>query len=120
LVRARICGLISDWSKSEFETFKRKSTQYDGRVASALILCLEGDGEASLASLVDIKDDIVAERTSWGRFEYLISASVVSFISISVFTLFQKYHPFATASGNVWLSARAGTGITSRMLHCAY
>jgi hypothetical protein len=75
-----------------------------------LILCLEGDGVAALASLNDIKEDIIAERTSWGRFEYLISASIFSLISIGVFTLLQhKYFQFPVPSGNIWLAARAGT-----------
>src|SRR5262249_18896491 len=60
LVRAQINGLISDWTKSKYRSFKEKSAKYEGRVASALILCLEGDGVAALASLNDIKEDIIA------------------------------------------------------------
>jgi hypothetical protein len=55
LVRAQISGLISDWTKSKHKSFKEKSAVYEGRVASTLILCLEGDGVAALASLNDIK-----------------------------------------------------------------
>jgi len=110
LVRAQISGYISGWTKSKFTSFKEKSAQYEGRVASALILCLEGDGVAALASLNDIEADIMAERTSWGRFEYLISASIFSLIAIGVFTLLQhKYFHFPEPSGNIWLAARAGT-----------
>jgi len=110
LVRAQINGLISDWSKSRYARFREKAAKYESRVASALILCLEGDGVAALASLNDIKADIVAERTSWGRFEYLISASIFSLIAIGVFTLLQhKYFRFPVPSGNIWLAARAGT-----------
>ena len=110
LVRAQINGLISDWSKSRYARFREKAAKYESRVASALILCLEGDGVAALASLNDIKASIVAERTSWGRFEYLISASIFSLIAIGVFTLLQhKYFRFPVPSGNIWLAARAGT-----------
>jgi len=110
LVRAQINGLISDWSKSRYARFREKAAKYESRVASALILCLEGDGVAALASLNDIKADIVAERTSWGRFEYLISASIFSLIAIGVFTFLQhKYFRFPVPSGNIWLAARAGT-----------
>ena len=110
LVRAQINGLISDWSKSRYARFREKAAKYESRVASALILCLEGDGVAALASLNDTKADIVAERTSWGRFEYLISASIFSLIAIGVFTLLQhKYFRFPVPSGNIWLAARAGT-----------
>jgi len=110
LVRAQINGLISDWSKSRYARFREKAAKYESRVASALILCLEGDGVAALASLNDTKADIVAERTSWGRFEYLISASIFSLIAIGVFTFLQhKYFRFPVPSGNIWLAARAGT-----------
>ena len=110
LVRSQINGLISDWTKSKIESFKEKSDKYERRVASALILCLEGDGAAAIASLNDIKDDIVAERTSWGRFEYLISASIFSLASIGIFALMQHaFFSFAEPSGNIWLAARAGT-----------
>jgi hypothetical protein len=110
LVRAQISGLICDWARSRYKAFKDKSAKYESRVASALILCLEGDGVAALASLNDTKEDIIAERTSWGRFEYLISASIFSLIAIGVFTVLQhKFFHFPQPSGNIWLAARAGT-----------
>src|SRR5215831_58831 len=43
LARAQIDALISDWNQSKYAFFKRKSAKYDGRVASALILCLQDD-----------------------------------------------------------------------------
>jgi len=110
LVRARINGLIGDWTKSKYQSFKEKSAKYEARVASALILCLEGDGATALASLNEIKEDVHAERTSWGRFEYLISASILSLVSIFIFSWLQhKIFPFSEPSGNIWLAARAGT-----------
>src|SRR6267142_1762516 len=89
LVRARINGLIGDWTKSKYQSFKEKSAKYEARVASALILCLEGDGATALASLNEIKEDVHAERTSWGRFEYLISASILSLSLRAIFGLRQ-------------------------------
>jgi hypothetical protein len=110
LARAQVCGLIGDWARSKIESFREKAAKYEGRVASALVLCLEGDGAAALASLNDTKEDIIAERTSWGRFEYLISASLFSLIAIGVFTILQhRLFPFPESSGNIWLAARAGT-----------
>jgi hypothetical protein len=110
LARAQIDGLISDWTQSKHKSFNEKSAKYESRVASALILCLEGDAATALASLNETKEDIIAERTSWGRFEYLISASIFSLIAICIFTMLQhKYFPFPQPSGNIWLAARAGT-----------
>lgn len=110
LVRAQISGLTADWTKSKLDSFRERSAKYDGRVASALILCLEGDGAAALASLNEIKEAILAERTSWGRFEYLISASILCAVSIGIFTFVQhNLFPFRDPSSNLWLAARAGT-----------
>jgi hypothetical protein len=110
LARAQISGLISDWTKSKYQPFKEKAATYEGRVASALVLCLEGDGATALTSLNEIKADVLAERTSWGRFEYLISASILSLVSIFIFSWLQhKVFPFFEPSGNIWLAARAGT-----------
>jgi hypothetical protein len=110
LTRAQITGLIDGWSRSKWELFKAKAKKFEGRVATALVLSLEGDSVAALASLNDTKADIIAERSSWGRFEYLISASVLALLAITVFTFVQKkIYPFSTPSGNIWLAARAGT-----------
>jgi hypothetical protein len=110
LPRAQIDGLISDWTQSKYQSFKEKAAKYEGRVASALILCLEGDAGTGFASLNETKEAIIAERTSWGRFEYLISASIFSLIAIYFFSIVQNhYFTFPEASGNIWLAARAGT-----------
>ncbi|MEA2997141.1 MAG: hypothetical protein QOG74_2690 [Alphaproteobacteria bacterium] len=110
LTRAQITGLIDGWSRSRWELFKAKAKKFEGRTATALVLSLEGDSGAALASLNDTKADIIAERSSWGRFEYLISASLLALLAIIVFTFVQrKIYPFTTPSGNIWLAARAGT-----------
>ena len=110
LTRAQITGLIDGWSRSRWELFKAKAKKFEGRTATALVLSLEEDSGAALASLNDTKADIIAERSSWGRFEYLISASLLALLAIIVFTFVQrKIYPFTTPSGNIWLAARAGT-----------
>ncbi len=110
LTRAQITGLIDGWSRSRWQPFKAKAKKFEGRVATALVLSLEGDNSAALASLNDTKADIIAERSSWGRFEYLISALMLALFAIVVFTFVQKkIYPFTTPSGNIWLAARAGT-----------
>jgi hypothetical protein len=51
----------------------------------------------------------VAERTSWGRFEYMISAFTALVLAVLIFTLVQHYvFHFAITSENIWLAARAG------------
>jgi hypothetical protein len=109
-LRTQINGLIDGWRTSKLTSFSSKAKRYDSRVAAALILCLEGDGNTAKAALSDIKQNVLDEHTSWGRFEYLISASVISLISILLYTLAQKVilH-FSVPDGNIWLAARAGT-----------
>jgi hypothetical protein len=51
LARAQITGLIDGWSRSRWQLFKAKAKKFEGRVATALVLSLEGDSSAALASL---------------------------------------------------------------------
>jgi len=109
-LRMQIEGLIDGWRSSRLAAYRRKAKRYDGRLAAALIVCLESDGVTAHASLSDIKDDLVAERTSWGRFEYLIAASIASLFAITLFFCIQRQaFPFNLPAGDLWLAARAGT-----------
>jgi hypothetical protein len=106
--RSEITGLLSNWSDSRFETFREKSRSYESRLAAALILCLEEeDPDGALASLNEISKDIVEDRTSWGRFEYLLAASAATIISILLLQLI-KTQAASADTGSLWLAARAG------------
>jgi hypothetical protein len=83
VLRAQINALVDGWRKSSPDKVKG----YDARVAAALILCLEDDVASAQASLTEIKDDILAERNSWGRLQYLLSASLVAIAFAAVFAL---------------------------------
>jgi hypothetical protein len=96
-LRAQIHGLIDGWRVSE--RFKAKADRYDARTAAALILCMEGDTASAKASLVEIKSDVLAERNSWGRFEYLIYAGSLAILIALVLTC-------------AWLGAAGPTVIT--------
>jgi hypothetical protein len=105
-VRSQIDGLIDGWRKSN--RFKGKAARYDARVATSLILCLEGDPTNALASLNDIKRDINEERISWARFEYLIAASAFSLLLLLIVLIacfFFSRGPLLTA---LWLAATGG------------
>jgi hypothetical protein len=96
LIRTQITSLINGWSKSRLSSFKAKARKYEGRVATALILCLEDDVTAACAALDEIKADIIAERTSWGRFEYLIFDICISGSC--------NFHRYIYATTKVYLS----------------
>jgi uncharacterized protein YukE len=117
-LRSQINGLISDWSRSSRRRYRDKAEKYERRVAAALILCLEDDGETALAALNEVKSDVTAERTSRGRFEYLIAASLVSGAAVALFLLIHALL-ISSASfldperaghlGHLMLAAEAGT-----------
>jgi hypothetical protein len=83
ILRAQIDALVDGWRKGS----KAKASGYDARVAAALILCLEQDVAGAQTSLTDIKNDILAERNSWGRLQYLLSASLVAIAIAAVLAL---------------------------------
>jgi hypothetical protein len=105
--RSEIAGLLSNWSDSHFDTFRDKARSYEARVAAALVYCLEGDPDGALASLNDVSKDILDERTSWGRFEYLQAAAATAIVSILLLGWIKSALQIASA-GSLWLAARAG------------
>src|SRR5258708_5949574 len=108
-VRSQITGLIDGWQRSKADRLKARAVKYNSRVAACLIMCLEGDKDHALPSLIEIKTEIYDERTSWGRFEYLISAFIVSIVLVGLFFLAKHWLPFPPDTGGLWLAGRAGT-----------
>lgn len=113
--RTAVANLIEDWRSSEKAKVKAKAKRYDGRVANALIALMEGDVDSADGLLKQIRDDIVDERTSWARFEYLIVAAAGCMISIFLCALLSLkwlwvhvFHFQAEQVGALWLAA--GTG----------
>ena len=80
-VRGEINGLIDGWRAGN-EKDQAKARRYDRRIADALGVAMENDAPGALAVLNTIKTDIVAERTSWSRFIYLLAALASSAIAI--------------------------------------
>jgi len=81
-IRAQIDGLVEGWRRSK--NSQAKAGRYDARVAAALILCLEEDDGNAQASFAEIRAEVLDERNSWGRFQYLISASTVAVVTAIV------------------------------------
>lgn len=109
-LRSQITGLIDGWERSKKPSQAERARRYNARVAAALNQCLEGDLTSPLSVLTEVRDEIVAERASWGRFLYLLSALIIATAFCIVFwtlksTFFAPPHP----TGGVWLAARGGT-----------
>jgi hypothetical protein len=93
--RGEINGLIDGWRLSHNPKHASAAKRYDRRVADALIIAFEGDVDNACDLLTKIKGDIVDERTSWARFQYLTVACAASAIAILIISLL----------GSDWFSA---------------
>ncbi|MFM0520737.1 hypothetical protein PQR08_25235 [Caballeronia jiangsuensis] len=108
-LRSQINGLIDGWQTSRRIKKQTKAAKYNARVAAALNLCLEGDGINALIALQEVKADIVDERASWGRFEYLMSALFTAILFCVGLTLVRsRYYAFDIDTQALWNAARAG------------
>lgn len=96
-LRGEINGLIDGWRrKKRGKTgLREKAQRYDRRVADALIVAFEHDVESAENLLKQIKQDIIDDRTSWARLEYLVAALLSSLFVIAV-----VWGLSATASGS--------------------
>ncbi|WP_310044178.1 hypothetical protein [Paraburkholderia caribensis] len=111
-MRAQLSALIDGWTGARLAATRARAQKFNARIAAALIVGLEGDGNAALNILNDIKTDLLQIRISWGRFEYLLSAFVFASILVISFWV-MRHHPFQAGcaegpTGPLWLAARAG------------
>lgn len=107
--RSQITGLIDGWEKSRYASFATRASRYNARVAAALNQCLEGDGKSASMTLDDIRSDVIDERASWGRFQYLLGALSMAVVFCAVFWLVKTFvYPASHPTHNLWLAARAG------------
>jgi len=118
-VRGEINGLIDGWRKaSTFRTRGNasKAKRFDRRTADALTVALQGDQAHAEELLKAVKADILEERTSIGRTEYLIIATISAII---IFFLFWLLSPSTTsanstslagfvAQNDIWLAMNLG------------
>lgn len=112
-VRGDINGLIDRWRKG---TKARKSAaeQFDRRIADALIIALEGDQDGAANVLAVIKKDVLDERVTWARAEYLMMAvAIVTGVSIVFwFSTCRGFDvatcAFPSTASKLWLAADIG------------
>ena len=103
-IRGEINGLIDGWRlQYKRSGLREKAARYDRRVADALIVALEHDVDSAETILTQIKQDIIEDRVSWARLEYLVSALLISFILITIVWLFASGQAY-----DLWRSAAAG------------
>jgi len=101
-LRGEIDGLIDGWRTGSSHSFfglengavlRSKADRYERRVGDALVVALEGDVSNAMATLGAIKQDILNERTSWARFEYLVAAFAMAMTVMFVAFLIASTYP---------------------------
>jgi hypothetical protein len=83
-IRGQLNGLIDGWRTSRFAWNRDKARRFDRRGADALVLALEGHPDDALDALVELKRDILEDRTSWARFLYLIFSGVFVLLAVAI------------------------------------
>ncbi|MBZ9898544.1 hypothetical protein LB545_29990 [Mesorhizobium sp. BR1-1-6] len=113
-VRGEINGLIDGWRESRFLNVGKKQARarlFDRRTADALTVALQGDQTHAAELLTAVKADILEERTSIGRTEYLIVASICAFVIVVLFgwvaSFFETIGKFVTTN-DIWLATGVG------------
>jgi hypothetical protein len=91
-IRGEINGLIDGWRSGSLINSDQKkhiAKRFDRRTADALTIALQGDQAHAATLLKAVKADLLDERTSVGRAEYLAMAiicGIVMFLGLSWFS----------------------------------
>ncbi|MGP1282445.1 MAG: hypothetical protein ACTS1X_05670 [Parasphingopyxis sp.] len=123
-LRGEVRGLIDGWHGSKYASFHAKAVRFDRRVSDALVMGLEGSVENAAALLATIKDDIIAERTSWARFYYMLigAGTVIAVILLALLLAstinVETANPllFATGTGALGAFFSIAIGLRSRTI----
>ncbi|TCQ16397.1 hypothetical protein [Rhizobium sp. PP-CC-3G-465] len=116
-LRGEIHGLIDGWRNGLDTLFgswrrdklKARARRYDRRTADALVVALQGDQASAEVLLQGIKAEILDERMSTGRAEYVVFAAIAASI---VFILLGGLHlsgfPAFIAKYEIWKASTLG------------
>lgn len=120
-LRGEINGLIDGWRSGSLISSDRKkhmARAFDRRTADALTVALQGDQAHAATLLKAVKSDLLDERTSVGRAEYLIVAiicGIIMFLGLSIiFT--DNYVGLAAGLGCLGALFSIALGIRTRQI----
>ena len=85
-LKGEINGLVDGWRASEEHDQQSKARLFDRRVGDALIVGLQGDQGYALELLTAVKADILQERTSIARSQYLLAAAGMAVLIVILFS----------------------------------
>ena len=109
----QVNGLIDGWRLHVQDKMKAKAAIFDRRIADALRLGLQGQVTHAEALLREIKEDLLEERTSPARVNYLLVASgaALALILLACFatsTPFRTWYDYSPDGWRAWLGFGAG------------
>jgi hypothetical protein len=99
--RARLAMLTAGLDKS--------ATYYDGEIAHALQLTLDGEGEKANEIMIQITVRAEAERARRGRIQYLLCGLATAAAFLVLLGVGYAGVTFAEPANNLWLAAIGGT-----------
>lgn len=107
-VRGEINGLIDGW-RAGSDSEQSKARAFDRRVADALVVALQDDVPGAANVLTGIKQDVLSERTSVARTQYILCAAS----GVIAFGIIASYFssPLSTIPGvfkPLWAAAAFG------------
>ncbi|MEA3061723.1 MAG: hypothetical protein QOJ94_1504 [Sphingomonadales bacterium] len=127
-LRGQINGLIDGWRAAEDDDYvprgsplffwralnshevKAKAAMFDRRVADTLAMALQGDVDGAAALLAEIKANLLEERTSAARIDYLAFAALTTLALVLIaagVTVFRR--PMGDDERQLWLAFGAGS-----------
>jgi hypothetical protein len=112
-IRGEINGLIDGWRTSHKPKNQCRARMFDRRTADALTVALQGDQVNAEELLKGVKADVLEERVSMGRTEYVLFATLCA---LAVFLLFGAFTLAAEQSLN---TLRMGEFIVANQLWLA-
>ena len=112
-IKGEINGIIDGWRSSTSPDKEAKAKLFDRRVADALVVAFQGHVDCAKTILATIKRDLIEERVSWARFEYLLVASIAAVLLIAILSAltsgrYVSVYGFSAQVRTLWAAAAVG------------
>ncbi len=115
-IKSQTDGLIDGWRSMSAENASDKKTRaclFDREIAYALLAGLQGYAAVAKTQMEEIRTNVLAERTSIARAQYLLAASIMATLLIVIFAGFTAkwfipIHRFSSATTELWAAAGWG------------
>ena len=111
-IRGEINSLIDGWREEEGEHAVGRVKRCDRSVADSLIVALEGDVDGAALVLLELKQDLIDQRTALARFQYLCVALGAALVMVLILRIIGMgwflQHVYAFPDENIWAAASAG------------